>query len=527
MSKKKEIFVRHARVNGNLLPLRCVKSGTIHDLALAVRDNAKLFDLNSDEIKIHMMHLTLKDDKGNSRKLEFSEPISVIQKNYTVEFNEEQEHTFDIPVRYIGSVNPIRIPYKERDVVSDLSRYIDENIAAFKLAKEVTEKARQGGSEVVLMEIVGGNEEQLHPSTSVRSLDCSDVAFKIKSGARFEVLIKHGTSTNFVRFQCSEDDDVSDLARKIKERIASFNLTNDDVVEVMEKGNVIILKTIASKSGDTSRNLDASEKVTAIDQKKFEFSVRTKESIITIDDIKEKCNDVNIAFVGAPGHGKSSTINTIINALSKLHIPVAETWKGSATGTFALTPHKVHIDEKIFTCIDVPGKTLQQYQSDEGKDKSAKVIRDVFDGKLPANEPLEYWEWYSPLGLAKKAFKRSAGVIHAVAYVHKGVAEPDKLGNTVIEVAQKKGRGIPVFVIITHSDLMSEASVTEAADQITHAMGIDKDRIFQVSNLGYNEKAAGTKNVSKEDAYVQRALFKLLSAADSYKHGGIVNIKTK
>ncbi|XP_070535189.1 uncharacterized protein [Ptychodera flava] len=159
----------------------------------------------------------------------------------------------------------------------------------------------------------------------------------------------------------------------------------------MEKGNEIILKTIASKTEGMVRVVESFEKVIDIDQRTFMFAVQTrKERTITRDDIKEKSNDVNIAFIGAPGHGKSSTINTIINALSELRISVADTWKGSTTGTVALTPHKVHIDENTFTCIDAPGKALQQYQSDGGKDKSSKVISDIFDGILPANEPLQY-----------------------------------------------------------------------------------------------------------------------------------------
>ncbi|XP_070533647.1 uncharacterized protein [Ptychodera flava] len=536
MSGKKKIYVRHARVEGNLLPLQCLESDTVHELAQAVKDNAELFDLKSDDIRINKIRLFLRDDKGESRKLEFFEPISVIQKNYTVEFNEEQELTFGIPVRYIKSVNPIRIPYRERNVVSDLAGYIQDNISAFRLAEEVTERAQQAGSEVVLMQRVEGKETELNPNTTVRSLEGSDVAFKIKSSkkllntptdpdAGIEVFIKHRTTVHPIRFQCSEEDKISDLPGKIKERIADFNLTDDDVKEVEKKGNEIILMTIASKPGDVCRVLNTSDKVIDIDPRRFEFSVQTKQMrIITLDDIKEKCDDVNIAFIGAPGHGKSSTINTIIKALSRLHTPLASTWKGAATGTAALTTYKIDVKGKSFTCIDVPGSALKKCENEGGKDRSSKVIADIFDGKYPENERLDYWAWYSPKAWAK-TLTSSAGVVHAVAYVHKGTAEPDKLGNTVIEVAQRKGRGIPVFAIITHVDKMSAEDVDKAVESISHTMGIDDARIFRVANFDHKQKVAETRCTSEEDVYVQRVLLGLLSAGENYRQDGHVSIE--
>ncbi|XP_070533635.1 uncharacterized protein [Ptychodera flava] len=525
MSGKKKIHVRHARVKGNLLPLQCPETDTIHELAQAVKDNAELFDLKSDDIKINTICLILKDDKGNSRKLEFCEPISVIKKNDIVEFNEERELTYGISVRYISKVNPITIPYRESYLVSDLARYIQEHISAFKLATEVTERAQQDGSEVVLMQIDDGKEIKLNPNTTVRSLEGSDVAFKIKLDTGV-VFIKHSTTLHPIRLQCSEDDRVSDLATKIKEKIADFNLTDRDTEDVKKTGNEIILKTIATEPGDKSRVLDTSEKVIDIDPRRFEFSIETRQMrIIILDDIREKCNDVNIAFIGAPGHGKSSTINTIITALSRLHRPLASTWKGVSTGTSALTTYKIDVQGKCFTCIDVPGGTLQKYEKEGGKHKSSKVISNIFDGKYPANEKLDYLTWYSPKTWGK-ILKPCAGVVHAVAYVHMATAtELEQLGITVIEVAQTKGRGIPVFAIVTHIDQKSEKGVNEAVENISTIMGIDNSRIFRVSNLDHQEHVAGNNDTSAGDVYIQRVLLRLLSAAENYKKDGHVRIK--
>ncbi|XP_070535315.1 uncharacterized protein [Ptychodera flava] len=341
-----------------------------------------------------------------------------------------------------------------------------------------------------------------------------------------EVFIKHKTTRHPIRFECSDEVEVSDLAEKIKEKIADFNLTDDYVKEVKKKGNEITLKTIASKPGDMSRVLETTEKIIDINPRRFEFSIETRQMrIITIDDIKEKCNNVNIAFIGAPGHGKSSSINTIIQALSYLHTPLASTWKGVSTGTAALTPYKINVKGKSFKCIDVPGGALQKYQREGGRGKSSKVISDIFDGKYPANEELTYWAWYSPKAWVK-SLKFSAGVVHAVAFVHKATAtELDQLGVTVVEVAQKKGRGIPVFAIITHIDKKSKKDVDEEVEKISDAMGIDNSRIFRVSNLDHLENVPINKETSAQDVHILRVLLALLSAAENYKKGGDVSIR--
>ncbi|XP_070533634.1 uncharacterized protein [Ptychodera flava] len=429
MSGKKKIYVRHARVKGNLLPLHCLETDTIHELAQTVKDNAELFDLKSDDIKINTICLVLKDDRGTSRKLEFFEPISVIKENDRVELNEEQEG--------------------------------------------------------------------------------------------IEVFIKHRQTAARVRFKCSDNDRVSDVPDKIRQRLEDFRLIQDHVEEIKKADNYIILKPIAKKKGDSSKVVDPSVKIIDIEEREFEFAVQRR---VTLDNIKAKCHGINIAFIGTPGHGKSSTINTIMRALSKLDMSIASTWTGATTGTVSLAAYKINVRGSIFTCIDFPGPRLQRYSSEEGKSRTSRLIRDIFDGKYPANELLDYFHWYSPISWIKSLPRFSTGAVHTVIYVHKGNAEQDRLCSTVIEIAKQKGREIPVLVIITHIDKMTTREADEEVQKLSAATGIDRSRVFRFSNLDHEEGGVENTSTSDKSMYVREALFKILTVAENFKNGGILNI---
>ncbi|XP_077990219.1 uncharacterized protein LOC144444608 [Glandiceps talaboti] len=535
MSGKVIVNVRYAE--GNQMPITCEDTDTILNLANLIKHNANLFGLNSDDIKLHDVCLHVIDKSGKKTKLELVDHISKISRGCTVEFRTQPDDLFEIPVRYLQSVNPIWLPCRKNNTVADLAHYIQENIDSFHLSAEVSEEAQRRGSEIVILQTKGGETKQVNPLLSVQDLaNDKTLAFKINSGSKpinpgLEFLVRYETSLQPLRFRCTDEENVAELISQIRKRMGEFRLADEDAEQAKQRTTEIVLRTVASKSGDKSKVLDPCEDLVKVKTKKLEFSFQSLAMrTVTLDDIEAKCVNQNIAFISMPGHGKSSSINTIIKALTRLHHPLASTWSGAATGTAVISPYSFDLHGKKFRCVDVPGATLAECQSKDDKEhtKLKKVLGSVVDGEVPAHEPLNYWAWYSPASMFKYSFKKRCGPIHAIVYVHKGVAQPDKLGSVVIQVAQKRGRGIPVFGLVTHIDKMTEEAIEKSVDDISIAYGIDKARVFRIANLDHQqgESRASMTAESKDTAnYVQQSLLAILSAAENYMTGGIVTVK--
>ncbi|XP_077990266.1 uncharacterized protein LOC144444645 [Glandiceps talaboti] len=422
-----EVTVNVKYSGGNLMPITCQDTDTICELATRLRQNAGVFDLKEDDIKLNKVRLYLRDDKGKKRKLEFNEKISVISEKCTVQCGDNLDDGVQCLVRYVNSEKP-------------------------------------------------------------------------------------------VKFSCKPQERVSDLMGKIRSQMGEFHLKRHDARQEKDSRNEIILK-ISNESGHKGKRVNRYETIGNLENTDLEFFFQKLGT-------KPTCTGVrNIAFFGAPGHGKSSTINTIHKMMKGSQKFIASTWTGSTTGTEVLSQYKFDMPERSFTFVDVPGAPLKQIRKTGGDAKADSIIKNILDGKMPVNEKLDYFVWYSPKAVLKNMCG-GTGKIHGVVFVHKGTStEVDKIGLNLISVAQKMGFGIPVLGIVTHTDKLTPEGITESVDHLSTASGIDKARIFTISNTDHTAQQLEQARVmgsSKE--HVEHVLDGILSAAENYMADGKVTV---
>ncbi|XP_070533642.1 uncharacterized protein [Ptychodera flava] len=509
------------------MPLQCNKDDTISALAANLQKNATLFDIHPDDIKLNTLEIYQNLPNNKKKKVEFFERVTTLSDHgYLVEFDHHPLEMQEIRVKYVNSINPIKIRCGVDDFVCDLSDKILENLNDFPLSSDDRERIRAEGSEIQLFfPSSDGGLEPLDPMHQVSRLPKKYVMFDVRTqemkdkGNAIKLYVRHQNSRCAEVIVCWENDTVLDVIKDIKSDITRFGLSMDDVKELDDQDKVMVLVKPGQKTGDVAVAMEPYDSVSSLKDQVVVFRMEDKEvKQVTIDEIEKFCVGQTIAFFGASGHGKSSTINTIGEVIPGVETPLADIWKGTAAGTIVISSLPVEVGIHTFNLLDVPGNGLPQYESPSDEKKARDVIRWILQGSFPKDTKPDFWTSKNILGAWLTYMKsESSGRVDIVVIVHNASAySPDKLNNLVVaEARQQRGNGIPVMAVITHVDeLKDDAELKEKVTELSDITGIDESFIFPISNLsGKGSYLRG----SERDNYVLTMLKQMLARSKRYK----------
>ncbi|XP_070533632.1 uncharacterized protein [Ptychodera flava] len=483
------VLVCHAGSYGNAVPLRCRTSDTVYDIATQIKKQSHLFNISADQVSLNDVKLWECDDDWNCRRrLEFNS--LVVEKDLCMIMFETYQ-VLRLSFKDIASTFEVSIVCRDCHTVHDVINIVQQHIAESKSHNPVSNISL--GDEILLLQSSDSvpNRFSLLPSTNpMKEFKDSDLYFFVKSNDMnlrpskmyFSVTVRYTTERQTVQILLSEEDETFDMVEKIHLYLDKFKLSSDIINEVYTHGNEIVI----SEEGTTDI-LEYDQRIQALDNTKFTFSIITKAmKTISLDDVASQVNDQIIAFFGAPGHGKSTTINSIITSLAGIYQPIAQTWKGSSTGTAVVSTYPIKLKNKTFTCLDVPGNGLKKLSSGGDVNHAREVISLLLDGKFPKDQKLDYWSLLSMTSIWTYMTKPSTGRVDVVMIVAKCDAEFDELNTVVIEEAKRKERTVPVFLVLTHIDKIDRAQLQDKVEVTSKKSQINRSRIFTISNYGHS-----------------------------------------
>ncbi|XP_070533638.1 uncharacterized protein [Ptychodera flava] len=529
------VMVKYARAKGNALPFKFSASETVFDLAKAIKSNADDFGLEGKDIKINTVDIFTRSEDGSKLCLNFGNELGAVKaKNSEVEFDNNPSEYIELPVKYIHSVNPIKLRIESSKDVIDLVKIILENIENFRLSEEIMEKIKTPGNEIRLLRSTGNEEYQpISHQTRVAQMATEIIEFELVTsdmkdrGKPIELSVTSTESSETVLLECRENDMVHNMVALIKEKIDKFKLSSESKDALADRSKQIILSPVPSKKGAYVGVFDAFQKLGELKEKNIQLRIVDRKKPPSIEELAELCVDQKIAFFGAVGHGKSSTINTVARAFPGVQDSIAETSGGEAAGTHVVSPHTFTIGNKTFHFIDVPGGALPMGETTANKEKLRKIISWIVDGKFPEDLPTNYWDESNTVeGLFKYITGKNMGKVDAVVIVHRGYApEVEVITRIASDVAMARGRGIPVFGIITNIDkLKDDAEIQDKIEYLSLAANIDEGSIYPLSNIqeGPTSSQLGGRD---RDEYVLCMLRSILSRSKRYKLKQHVKLK--
>nr|XP_006825309.1 PREDICTED: uncharacterized protein LOC100376846 [Saccoglossus kowalevskii] len=255
--------------------------------------------------------------------------------------------------------------------------------------------------------------------------------------------------------------------------------------------------------------------MTKFDGMTLVWSVEPILDVHSIDEIRRLCNGQNIAFFGAVGHGKSSSINTLAEALG--HGEVTDTWGASGSaGTLVVSPHTITFDQSsTVTLVDVPGSGLPRVNTQHGSNQLKDVIGWIMDGKFPQKTPTDYWERGGLSPWKSYFLKPKVGRIDAVVIIIKATAQVDRMINIIVSESKNRGNGIPIHTILTHVDqLRDRGEIKKKVKEVSRCIGVEETRIYPLSN----RVRGGDYLVGNDrDTHVLCMLAKLLRTATHFQ----------
>ncbi|XP_077989752.1 uncharacterized protein LOC144444210 [Glandiceps talaboti] len=497
-SDRVKIFVRCA-INSmfDSIAFSCKTTDTVADLADQFKVHSSVFGVMADAIKKECFEI-FQYRMSDSEKvvLKWSDRVCDLERSI-VEVRHRDRTVFDIEVHDVISSEHVHVRCKDNDslhtVISRVkdkcvvgehgraSRSVDVSTNEFELELILLKRSTISTNKYVLIQSVAdipknGQDKIFFHLRTVNIQTCQSLQYTL-------IDVSHVSSGRIVQMLFSDKDSILDVVERIRARLDDFHLSSRDLESINTLGNEI---TVFNRGRGRGSLLEYTQLIERVEDQKLYFNVSTKTMrVTTIADVTSKLDGQRIAFFGAPGHGKSSTINSIVTALSGVYQPLAQTWQGAATGTAVISTYDIKLLDKTFTCIDVPGKGLQQLTSKGSSGHSSSVIGWILDGKFPKDQKLDYWSLSSLRSISTYIASPKTGRIQVVLIVHKGTATFDKLCNAVIHEA--RNRGIPIFVIITHIDGMDNTEVQNAVTAISTGNDISRGRIFTIANYGYGD----------------------------------------
>ncbi|XP_077989749.1 uncharacterized protein LOC144444206 [Glandiceps talaboti] len=171
---------------------------------------------------------------------------------------------------------------------------------------------------------------------------------------------------------------------------------------------------------------------------------------------------------------------------------------------------RYHIDEHrlSFTLWDVPGQSLTGGPEELKK----KIIKNIVNGCQPANKPID-----TDIRRTKRDER-----IHAVVCVQDATAEIDGLHRVVIDaVLRQDGRSVPVFLIMTHADILIAQHQLDAAGmdrkkkEFAQLAGLTPSVTFCIAN--YDHMHQYNIEDPQRENYIREMLLQILSSAKMYK----------
>ncbi|XP_070533654.1 uncharacterized protein [Ptychodera flava] len=511
------VMVKYSR-GGNALPFKCSASDTIFDLANDIKSKADQFDLEEKDIKLNKIEIFIRSEDGSKKSFHFGEEIGVL-KSREVEFDNHPTEYANIPVKYKDSVNPTKLQIESSKDACDFVEIILDNLDKFRLSEEDLESIKAPGNEIRLLRSTGNDEYQpISPMTRVAQIADGIIEFEVvtadmkRLGKPIMLSVTSKESSITVQFKCRENDKVHNMVELIKENIDQFQLPPEAKDAISDRSKEIILSPIPSKKGAFVGILNSFQKLGELKDENLQFEIVERRKPPSIEELAELCVGQKIAIFGAVGHGKSSTINTIARAFPGVQDSIAETSGGQAAGTQVVSPHAFKVRNKLFHLIDIPGGGLPVSDTEDGKVKLRKLTTWIINGNFPEDLPTTYWDnsniftgWY------RYSTSKHIGKVDAIVIVHNGNATIDRLTSTVSDVAMSKGRGIPVFGIITHIDkLNDEEEIRKQVTALSSAANIDENAIYPLSNI--QEGPASSQQGGRDrDEYVLCMLRSILS----------------
>ncbi|XP_077990432.1 uncharacterized protein LOC144444772 [Glandiceps talaboti] len=275
--------------------------------------------------------------------------------------------------------------------------------------------------------------------------------------------------------------------------------------QLPSKAEVLIFQRNAIP-GNVSRLLNNTDLLSKYDRKQFVYHVRGVATDLRAL-VNCSCNQ-NIVFIGLPGHGKSSLINTIAKSLG-CRSAITMTFRGAVTGTMVYTPHHFNQQGLSFTLWDVPGQAI----SNIGQNGLQKILKNILSGYQPPN---------NQINTGIRWFSRRTECIHAVVCVQNGTVDTlHGMHFTILNTARELGRGVPVYMVMTFCDiLIAERQMTPVAmeqkrrDLATY-LGVDPSVVFSIANYDYETDYH--REDPQRDEYTRSMLLDILSAAKHYK----------
>ncbi|XP_070558157.1 uncharacterized protein [Ptychodera flava] len=301
-------------------------------------------------------------------------------------------------------------------------------------------------------------------------------------------------TTNRESFELSEKSSIHDLIKKIRRE---FHQHQDDDILVYEPRT----------DGNISMPIQSTE-LSKYDNKELVFYVKGKPlSDETTAALKSEICGQNIACLGAPCHGKSSFINTVLKAFGKQ--PSASTCSGAVTGTKVYSPYRIEIENAAFSLWDVPGTAVKSLEDDKLK----QTIKDILEGKQEPNKTI---------GTKLKRFFQTGQNIHAVLAIQDGQVKTEKLHVVAMQVASESGRAIPFYAVMTHIDKMDPKNIERKQEEISTALGIDRSNVLPIANYDHEGFTSKDGEDPQRDFHVRKFLLKVLGASKSYKDNLVV-----
>ncbi|XP_070533633.1 uncharacterized protein [Ptychodera flava] len=503
------ICVRYVDGGLGYVPIQCCQNDRVSDLATQLQKNAHYFGLSSEDIDLNSLEIYQLSADEQKKPLHFRTPLREIGKA-VVEFdnNSSKGSKFQawivnkiwkfvitmvrlwqviasiisgniyVLVCHAGSYgNAVPLRCRTSDTVYDIATQIKKQSHLFNISADQVSL-----NDVKLWECDDdwNCRRRLEFNSLVVEKDLCMIMFETYQD--FSVTVRYTTERQTVQILLSEEDETFDMVEKIHLYLDKFKLSSDIINEVYTHGNEIVI----SEEGTTDI-LEYDQRIQALDNTKFTFSIITKAmKTISLDDVASQVNDQIIAFFGAPGHGKSTTINSIITSLAGIYQPIAQTWKGSSTGTAVVSTYPIKLKNKTFTCLDVPGNGLKKLSSGGDVNHAREVISLLLDGKFPKDQKLDYWSLLSMTSIWTYMTKPSTGRVDVVMIVAKCDAEFDELNTVVIEEAKRKERTVPVFLVLTHIDKIDRAQLQDKVEVTSKKSQINRSRIFTISNYGHS-----------------------------------------
>ncbi|XP_077990230.1 uncharacterized protein LOC144444616 [Glandiceps talaboti] len=518
------VYIQSSR-GGNALPFECQGSDKVATLAEKLRSGARRFKLEPNDIELSTLELFVCLSHDKKRKLQFNEGVEDL-KDQVVEFDCHLDQQRVLYVKHCKAINPVKVKISNDDKVCDLANVIREKASDYSLAGDVLQSLKCGESEVKISLLSEDGEiKPLDPLLHISEIGQDNVVFEVETeitktrGRPMKILVKHSNAGRTQAVVCWENDTVFDVINEIREDFQRFGLGEDIANEVADPDKTMVLLRPGAKMGAQSEPMDTLEPACVLKDQLVSFRMEShKIEPLTTDDIEKICVGQTIAFFGAPGHGKSATINTIGEAIPGVETPLTDTWNRHTTGTMVISPHFIQIGKNFFNLLDVPGDGLGDVSSKENRDKTGKTISWILEGKFPKDAEPGFWRdnnvFTAWLSYVKKP---STGKVDAVVIIHDGsAASVDMLDKVVVDEARKlRGNGVPVLAVMTHVDkIESDDIIREKKTELSIATGIDEVNIFPISNL----KTQGTylRGTGKDD-YVLWILKHMLSRSKRFK----------